>query len=216
MKLLVYGALGWIGQQFCAYLQEKDIKYHCGEARVYNIIDVRKDIEKIKPTHILSLIGRTSGIYNCKIIGTIDYLEQPGKLQENIRDNLFSLISLALLCREYNIHLTYVGTGCIFNYDTEHTTEKRYTEDDIPNFFGSSYTIVKGYTDQLMHLLTDTVLNLRIRMPISSQDHPRNFISKIISYDKICSSITHFAKTCVIVDSLCPLLYMFSSNFFKL
>jgi hypothetical protein len=36
-----------------------------------------------------------------------------------------------------------------------------------------------------MHQLP--VLNLRIRMPITAEDHPRNFISKITRYERICS-----------------------------
>ena len=46
---------------------------------------------------------------------------------------------------------------------------------------------MKGFTDRLMHQLEDTVLNLRIRMPIVGEDCPRNFISKITKYEKICS-----------------------------
>ena len=187
MRLLIYGTNGWIGSQFCEYLRQKTVAYYCGKARVDNITTVREEIDTVRPTHILSFIGRTFGTYNGNKIGTIDYLEQPGKILENVRDNLFAPISLALLCKEKQIHFTYLGTGCIFDYDQEHTTKKGYTEDDIPNFFGSSYSIVKGYTDQLMHLLADTALNLRIRMPIATQDHPRNFISKIIRYDKICN-----------------------------
>ena len=38
-----------------------------------------------------------------------------------------------------------------------------------------------------MHLFNDSTLNVRIRMPITDCDSSRNFISKIISYEKICS-----------------------------
>jgi hypothetical protein len=37
-----------------------------------------------------------------------------------------------------------------------------------------------------MHLF-DNVLNLRIRMPITDEYHPRNFITKITKYEYICS-----------------------------
>jgi hypothetical protein len=37
-----------------------------------------------------------------------------------------------------------------------------------------------------MHLF-DNVLNLRIRMPITNINNPRNFITKITSYKKVCS-----------------------------
>jgi len=33
----------------------------------------------------------------------------------------------------------------------------------------------------------DNVLNVRIRMPITDEIHPRNFITKITRYQKICS-----------------------------
>ena len=81
-----------------------------------------------------------------------------------------------------------MGTGCIFKYDETHHMKKKKMDlknGDTPNFFGSSYSIVKGATDQLMfHLNDETCLNIRIRMPITNIDHPRNFITKIINYEK--------------------------------
>jgi len=183
MKILIYGSKGWIGKQVIEYLNKKQIIFFEGNSRVDNIEDVEKEILSIKPTHILSLIGRTHGKIGFKIVSTIDYLEEDGKLVENIRDNLYSPLILAILCNNHNIHFTYLGTGCIFDYDNEHNTG--FTEDDFPNFFGSSYSIVKGFTDSIMKKMN--VLNLRIRMPINSDANSRNFIKKITTYDKICS-----------------------------
>ena len=51
-----------------------------------------------------------------------------------------------------------MGTGCIFEYcvgeagGDEGCDEAKKREDDVPNFFGSSYSIVKGYTDRLQHM----------------------------------------------------------------
>ena len=100
-------------------------------------------------------------------------------------------VLLSKICKKYKIHYTYLGTGCIFKYDKEHPYEKEengFKEQDPPNFFGSNYSIVKGATDQLMfYLNNETTLNLRIRMPITNIDNPRNFITKITNYEKICS-----------------------------
>lgn len=176
MHILIYGHNGWIGQQFLEYI--KDIKYTCGKERLDNDDDIKHEVIQVNPTHIISFTGRTHG----ENINTIDYLEQPGKLVENIRDNLFGPIVLAGIAKELNIHYTYIGTGCIFNgYD------EMYTENSRPDFFGSSYSIVKGFTDRLMHTNYNNTLNLRIRMPINATNHPRNFITKIVSYEKICS-----------------------------
>ncbi len=76
-----------------------------------------------------------------------------------------------------------MGTGCIFDYDQAHPfgqVDTGFVEKDLPNFFGSSYSTVKGYTDRLMHALYDkTTLNVRIRMPITDEINARNFITKI-------------------------------------
>lgn len=191
---LIYGHKGWIGGQFISLLENKqnkvDILYVLAKARVDDTSSMLKELDTIKPTHIISFIGRTHGTIGDKEYTTIDYLEQPGKLVENVRDNLFSPISLALACKERNIHYTYLGTGCIFSYkeiEEFDLNDTGFNEEDLPNFFGSSYSLVKGFTDRLMHQLDDTVLNLRIRMPIVDEDCPRNFIKKITNYKKICS-----------------------------
>jgi 3,5-epimerase/4-reductase len=133
-------------------------------------------------------------------------LEKPGKLVENINDNLFSPIVLAEICKKNNIHFTYLGTGCIFNYDDEHffgDDSRGFKEEALPNFVGSSYSIVKGYTDRLMQLLyNESSLNLRIRMPITDEINYRNFITKITNYKKICS----IPNSMSVLDELLPLL----------
>ena len=190
MFILVYGAKGWIGGQFMDILKTSNIRHVSGTARVDDEDELRNEIQTVNPTHVVSFIGRTHGKIDDQVFTTIDYLEQKGKLVENVRDNLFSPLLLAEICTKQHIHYTYLGTGCIFNYDEDHpygVEVNGFEEESIPNFFGSSYSVVKGFTDRLMHLYSDTVLNLRIRMPITGEKNPRNFITKIVQYEKICS-----------------------------
>ena len=189
MKVLLYGKNGWIGEKVYKLLIQKGHSVIIGNARAENSESLEEEITAIQPTNIISTIGRTHGKIGDKEYTTIDYLEQPGKIKENIRDNLFSPVMIALISHKYNIHYTYLGTGCIFTYDSEHPFAEElngFTTDSKPNFFGSSYSIVKGYTDMLMKVF-DNVLNVRIRMPITDEIHPRNFITKITRYQKICS-----------------------------
>jgi len=211
-KLLIYGHKGWIGQQFINILKKNNMIFVKGNSRVDDIITLKNEIYNVKPTNIISFIGRTHGIINEKIYSTIDYLEQPGKLYENLKDNLFSPLVLALICKEHNIHLTYTGTGCIFKFDNNHTYGKEingFIENSLPNFFGSSYSITKGFTDRLMHFFENDVLNIRIRMPIIGEQHPRNFITKITNYDKICSIPNSMT---VLPDLLPKVLDMINNN----
>ena len=206
--VLVFGGNGWIGSKVVKLLQNLKINVITSSCRADDINAIQKEIDDIgNVTHIMSFIGRTHGTYNNEVIGTIDYLEKPGKLVDNMRDNLFSPIGLAELSKKNSIHFTYLGTGCIFEYDDEHLfgdQETGFLEADLPNFVGSSYSIVKGYTDRLMQLLySDSTLNARIRMPITDeQDSPRNFITKITSYKKVCS----IPNSMTVLDELLPAL----------
>ena len=199
MKILQYGHKGWIGNLIKEELNKRNIESVNGNIRCYNVKDLDNEIRKVKPSHIICSIGRT----HSKDIPTIDYLEDISKIDINVRDNLFSPIVLAMLCKKYDIHLTYIGTGCIFEYSDGLNVPGGFREENIPNFKGSAYSIVKGYTDELMHLFEDTVLNLRIRMPISSDlTQSRNFIKKIITYNKICS----IDNSMTVLDDLIPIL----------
>ena len=203
MKVLVYGAKGWIGGMMCSLLSSENIEYIASTLRVSNKNEIEKELIDVKPTHVMSFIGRTHGIHEGKKYTTIDYLEQKGKIVDNVRDNLFSPMVLALLCSKHNIHFTYLGTGCIFKYDDEHpfgNDSTGFKEESLPNFFGSSYSVVKGYTDELMHFFDDSVLNLRIRMPITDKLEPRNFITKITTYEYICS----IPNAMTVLDELLP------------
>ncbi len=207
MLVLIYGHKGWIGSKVIKLLQEQNIDFVRGNVRVNNKLELEEEIKTINPTHIMSFIGRTHG----KGFTTIDYLEQKGKIYENVRDNLFSPLLLAILCKKYNIHFTYIGTGCIFKFDKDHPYEKEvngFTEESLPNFFGSGYSVVKGFTDELMHMFEDTVLNLRIRMPISDDWSTRNFIYKITHYEKICS----IKNSMTVLPELLPLMIDMAKN----
>jgi len=197
MRVLIFGGNGWIGQQFVSVLNaaaDASLEHRVAASRVdlFHIHELEQEMDAFAPTHVVSFLGRTHG----EKFTTIDYLEQPGKLVENVRDNLMAPIILAQLCADRDIHYTYLGTGCIFNAANEaNECIAAFKETDAPNFFGSSYSIVKGFTDRFMawrhgqpgQKSRQAILNLRIRMPIVGEDHPRNFITKITRYEKVCS-----------------------------
>lgn len=212
MKFLIFGHKGWIGSMIVKLLKKQNIDFVCAKSRAENKKAVEEELLLEKPTHVMSFIGRTHGTTEDGTkYTTIDYLEQKGKIKENVRDNLFAPMVLGLLCKKHNIHFTYLGTGCIFKYDEKHLFGDESTgflESDLPNFFESSYSTVKGYTDQLMHLLEDNCLNLRIRMPIIDKLEPRNFITKIITYEYICS----IPNSMTVLDDLLPCAIEMAKN----
>lgn len=180
IKWLVYGAGGWIGTQLVDLLRvqyTKDVVV-AALARGDDEDGVGTELDKVQPTHVVVSIGRTFG----ESVNTIDYLEGgPDKLHINLRDNLLAPLIIARQCSQRDMHCTYIGTGCIFDSSSE-----TFREASLPNFFGSSYSCVKGTTDQLIAKIPN-VLNTRIRMPITGSPSPRNFITKIVGYPNIYS-----------------------------
>lgn len=197
-KWLIFGGNGWIGKQFTEILEKQSRPYCVPDVRADDYFAVEEYLKQHGPQteRVISFIGRTHG----EQYTTIDYLEQPGKIKENVRDNLYGPLVLALLCLRHRLHLTYLGTGCIFTGDESNP----FPESAEPNFFGSAYSVVKGFTDRLMgQHFKNTVLNVRIRMPISGNlEAPRNFIYKITHYAKVCST----TNSMTVLPELLPLL----------
>jgi len=203
MIVYLVGRNGWIGNMVSEYCRKMNIEVisseHRGESQ-----ELLDDILLKRPTHVFSCLGRTHGTFNGKTYTTIDYLQNPETLKENINDNLYVPLRLGQFCDKHNIHYTYLGTGCIYSYEDD---KNIFKELDSPNFFGSNYSIVKGFTNLLMN--ETNALHLKIRMPITSERSPRNFITKISSYQKICS----ISNSMSVLDELIPIaIHMMKEN----
>lgn len=199
MLIYIIGAKGWIGQQFIDYLKTINIPFCYSDFRGESA-ELLNDIKNKRATHVLCCLGRTHGTLNGTVYNSIDYLQHNETLKENLNDNLYVPLKLANYCDMNNIHFTYIGTGCIYTYEDD---KKIFTEEDLPNFFGSNYSIVKGVTNNL--LKSTNALHLRIRMPITSDKNQRNFVTKIANYTKICS----VPNSMTVLDEMIPLAVHF-------
>mmetsp|Transcript_4073 Transcript_4073/g.11396 ORF Transcript_4073/g.11396 Transcript_4073/m.11396 type:complete len:297 (-) Transcript_4073:30-920(-) len=176
-KYLVFGSRGYLGTKICAILREKGYSFVESSNRLQNRETIEKELLEVKPTHVLNVAGVTGR-------PNVDWCES--NRQDTLLTNVVGTISLVDLCWRHNIHVTNYATGCIFQYDEAHPlgSGKGFTEEDMPNFKGSYYSLTKGYVEDMLKAYTN-VLVLRIRMPISDDLHPRNFITKISRYEKV-------------------------------
>lgn len=138
---------------------------------------VAKELDEVKPTHVLNAAGITGR-------PNIDWCED--HKPETMRTNVIGTLNLADLCNERGIHCTVYATGCIFVYDEKHPEGSGigFTEEDIPNFDGSFYSQTKGYMEPMLKCYP-TCLILRVRMPVSDDLFHRNFVTKIVKYEKV-------------------------------
>ena len=203
MLVYVIGHKGWIGGLFINALKADGNEVMFSDYRAESP-EIKKDILHKKPSHVLYCAGRTTGGH----YKSIDYLQEPSTFKENINDNLYGPLSIAMMCDMYKIHFTYIGSGCIYTYDEEHSVENRkgFKETDRPNFFGSNYSIVKGYTDLLLQ--QTNALSLRVRMPIVKDMHPKNFVTKLLSYNKIHSVLNSMTE----LDDMIPVAVKMMRN----
>ncbi len=192
---LVYGGkTGWIGQKLVTLLNEQDQIVYTGSARLENREALVQEITEIKPDFIINAAGVT-GVPN------VDWCED--HQQETIRSNIIGALNLADIAFLHQIHMTNFGTGCIYEYDEEHSIENNigFVETDTPNFAGSFYSKTKLMLDKLLSSYPN-VLNLRLRLPISSDLHPRNLITKITKYQKV----VNVPNSMSVLDDLLPIL----------
>lgn len=198
MHYLIYGHKGWIGQTISGIIQKSGCYVNYGN-RVTDFETTLIELQTKKPDRIVCCIGRTFGPDN----NTVDYLESPDKIQENLFCNLYAPLLVAEASFKLGIPMLYIGTGCIFEYDTLHPIGgPGFKEEDQPNFWGSAYSAVKGKTDFLIGLNRPNVINARIRMPIGKDHHVRDFITKILNYKNIIS----IPNSMTILDDILPTL----------
>jgi dTDP-glucose 4,6-dehydratase len=191
---LVLGANGWLAQPLAAELDRLGRVVRATD-RLGSAAACDRLLDRYpEAAHVVCCIGRTHGP-QCD---TVDYLEDHP--EANDRDNLLVPLALALACAQRGRHLTYLGTGCIFQTAA---TEPPVPPDAAPTFRGSAYSRAKGVVDELLHLplLAAAVLNVRVRMPFAGG--PRDFHRKVYRYRH---SLASAANSVTVVPTLFPLL----------
>uniref|UniRef100_A0A7S4AAM3 RmlD-like substrate binding domain-containing protein n=1 Tax=Pseudo-nitzschia australis TaxID=44445 RepID=A0A7S4AAM3_9STRA len=177
-RVLVFGGkTGWIGGLMVNMCKEQGIEVFAAESRLQNRESVAKELDEIKPTHVLNAAGITGR-------PNIDWCEK--NKPETIRTNVIGTLNLADLCMERGIHCCVYATGCIFVYDEKHAEGSGvgFTEEDAPNFYGSFYSETKAYMEPMLKHYPNCLI-LRVRMPISDDLIHRSFVTKIVKYERV-------------------------------
>jgi len=193
-KFLIYGRTGWLGGLLGKLCEKQGIAYEYGSGRLENRSSLEADLEAVKPTHVFNAAGVTGR-------PNVDWCES--HKVETIRANVVGTLTLADVCKQSGLVLINYATGCIFEYDDKHPQGSGigFKEEDTPNFSGSYYSKTKAMVEDLLKEF-DNVCTLRVRMPISVDlQNPRNFISKIVRYQKI----VNIPNSMTILDELLPI-----------
>ncbi|CAM9582454.1 unnamed protein product [Heterosigma akashiwo] len=200
---LLYGKTGWIGGMLIKLLEEQGKTVHLGNARLHNRESLEKEIEDINPTHVLCAAGVTGR-------PNVDWCDL--NKEATVRTNVIGALNIADICNEKNVHCTLYATGCIFEYDEAHPIGgPGFTEDEKPNFDGSFYSFTKGMVEQMLQIYS-TLCVLRVRMPISDDLSPRNFVTKIASYEKARRGVVDIPNSMTVLHDLLPVSLMLAER----
>ncbi|MFA5935559.1 MAG: sugar nucleotide-binding protein [Patescibacteria group bacterium] len=166
-NILIFGA-GYLGQKFAdsipgSVLTTADISD--GDA-------VREALETFKPDAVLNTAGKTGK-------PNVDWCED-NKIA-TMRSNVVGALVLAEACAEANVHMTHLGSGCIFYGPSPDPKGWRETAYANPSAF---YSRTKYAADIVLSDLPNVAV-ARLRMPIDGIPGPRNLITKLANYPKI-------------------------------
>lgn len=190
------------------YISSKIEKYWSLDENGYNLvrvarsevdylIDLDKLIYKYNPVVVVNCYGFTGK-------PNVDSCEEHAK--ECIKRNTYDTFNLLSKCEDFKIPFITISTGCVYNDETGRV----FTEDDENNFgntnpSSSVYSYSKSMFEQSFRILMDHYNRcnitdysdrylLRIRMPFDDEMDDKNYINKIIKYDKLLNyqnSITY-------------------------
>ena len=186
--------------------------------RINNFDDIFYYLDYHKPDVLVNCIGKTGR-------PNVDWCES--HKEETAFANIAVPVMLAEKCKIHDIHLIQIGSGCIYfgesSHKNMHLTEKygNTIKPEDPNYFYGAFELADAgwketdfanpqsfysktkYACDLALGEMDHVTTLRIRMPISSKNTPRNFINKIRGYKQVIdipNSVTFMGDLASCID----------------
>lgn len=169
-KVLILGK-GFIGSR----LQEA-LQCPLSVKTIRTLKDAQGEIDKHKPKILINAIGHT-GAHN------VDDCELDK--DKTLFANTHIPILLADAAFRNRLKLIHISSGCIYHFD--YALDKPITEEKRPDFFDLYYSRTKIYAESALQALFGAVdiLIVRIRIPLDNRPHPRNILSKLITYKNV-------------------------------
>lgn len=143
-------------------------------------ISISNLLDRHQPDVLINCIGKTGR-------PNIDWCEANKEITATA--NIALPILLAENCSQRKIHLIQIGSGCIYFGPSPYkghlpnALDPGWREDDFANP-ASFYSKTKYACDLALSQMPN-ITTLRIRMPISTEDTPRNIINKLKGYNQI-------------------------------
>ena len=158
-----------------------------GKARTDDQAAVALELDHMAPERVVNISSRG---YAHDVGSDVTSEYQGGRLSDTIRDNMFAPLILAVETQKRDIHLSFLGNNCLSSCSAN---GQPISEKNPTDFFGSSLSVVNGFTDRLVGMYDENTLNCRINMPVSFDSSSRNLVTKLtqpIRIHNVYNSVT--------------------------
>jgi len=141
---------------------------------------------------------KTVAHHNVSVINCAGYIGKPNvdacelNKADTVEGNVILPAMLSQLCANKGYLYTHISSGCIYG-----GYPKDFTEEDGPNFDfqnGSFYSGTKALAEKIVKQNNLNSYIFRLRIPFDEFESPRNYLTKLLTYDKLLdarNSLSH-------------------------
>ena len=198
--IALLGSTGYVGQAFVKEMVRREIGFHEVNRNMidyYDFEELVKYIGTFNPKFVINCAGYTGK-------PNVDACEE--NKPECYRANVDLPKNIAMACNIMDIPWGHVSSGCIYTGDKG--DHKGFTEEDEPNFSFkhnncSYYSGTKVEGEEMVKFNCDDYYIWRLRIPFNNEDNPRNYLYKMMNYDRLLeaeNSVSHlsdFVNSCL-------------------
>jgi dTDP-4-dehydrorhamnose reductase len=179
--IYLLGGSGYVGQAYQALLTRKNIPFRNlrrAEIDYTDVATLTAALVADKPEFLINAAGYTGK-------PNVDACENDKA--ECLFGNAVLPGRIAAACRAANVPWGHVSSGCIYTGSRPDGTG--FTEDDVPNFSFrtnncSFYSGTKALGEETLAGEANVYL-WRLRIPFDHRESPRNYITKMVRYDRL-------------------------------
>lgn len=196
--IVVLGASGYVGRAFCRLFEENGVAHFRLGRRQVNYYDLHQLCAALTSCHAEFVINCAGYTGKPNVDACEDHKD------ECLAANAVLPATVARACERLGIPMGQISSGCI--YTGNGPNDCGFTETDPPNFTFrqnncSFYSGCKALGEEALEPFENCYI-WRLRIPFEDRDSSRNYISKLLRYERLLearNSLSHldeFVSAC--------------------
>jgi dTDP-4-dehydrorhamnose reductase len=188
--IIILGSTGYVGSKYCDFLSSRGVRFY-GVSRATVDYTKKEELASLLRSTRASFLINAAGYTGKPNVDACE-LDMAGTLMGN---SVFPSL-VAEVCERHGVPWGHVSSGCI--YSGRRPDGGGWREDDPPNFCFRSgrcsfYSGSKALGEEIIAGAPSCYV-WRLRIPFNEQAGPRNYITKLMTYERLLeaeNSVSH-------------------------